>query len=206
MRNVLCFGDSNTWGYVPGTGERFDEKIRWTALTQVLLNNEFTLYEAGLSGRTINSNEQSRDFRNGAKLINLYLESCRPLELVIIMLGTNDLKAGLSHSIEDIYTAAKALCLQVLNFDYAPYAKPEIMLVAPVPFVDSVGIDKEFSQSIVKSKQLAPAFYQLAQELELSFLDAGRVIKSSPIDGIHWDEKGHRDFATHLAATLKQRK
>jgi len=206
MRNILCFGDSNTWGYVPGTGERYDEEVRWPALTQLLLNNEFTLYEAGLSGRTINSDDASRDFRNGAKQLNLYLESCRPLDLVIIMLGTNDLKASLTLSIEDIKEGANALCLQVLNFDYAPYDKPEILLVAPAPFVDSVNIDDEFSQSIAKSKQLAPAYYQLAQDLKLLFLDAGRVIKSSMIDGIHWDEKEHRDFSIHLAAMLKQRK
>ena len=206
MRNVLCFGDSNTWGYVPGTGERYDEEVRWPALTQLLLNNEFTLYEAGLSGRTINSDDASRDFRNGAKQLNLYLESCRPLDLVIIMLGTNDLKSSLTLSIEDIKERAKALCLQVLNFDYAPYDKPEILLVAPAPFVDSVNIDDDFSQSIVRSKQLAPAYFQLAQDLKLLFLDAGRVIKTSMIDGIHWDEKEHRDFAIHLAAMLKERK
>jgi lysophospholipase L1-like esterase len=93
MQHILCFGDSNTWGYIPGTGERYDKEIRWPALTQLLLNNEFTLYEAGLSGRTINSDDASRDFRNGSKLLNLYLESCRPLDLVIIMLGTNELSS-----------------------------------------------------------------------------------------------------------------
>ncbi|NQZ82397.1 MAG: SGNH/GDSL hydrolase family protein [Colwellia sp.] len=204
MRHILCFGDSNTWGYVPGTGERFDEETRWTALTQLLLNNEYTLYEAGLSGRTVNSDDPGRDFRNGASLLNLYLESCRPLDLVIIMLGTNDLKASLNNSIEDIKAAVKVLCQQTIDFDYSPYDKPEIMLIAPAPFVDSADIDDEFSQNITKSKQLAPAYYQLAQELNLLFLDAGRVIKSSTIDGIHWDAMGHRDFATHLAATLKQ--
>ena len=65
MRHILCFGDSNTWGYVPGTGERFDSETRWTALTQVMLNNEFKLYEAGLSGRTINKDDPTRKFRNG---------------------------------------------------------------------------------------------------------------------------------------------
>ena len=204
MRHILCFGDSNTWGYVPGTGERFDEETRWTALTQLLLNNEYTLYEAGLSGRTVNSDDPGRDFRNGASLLNLYLESCRPLDLVIIMLGTNDLKASLNNSIEDIKAAVKVLCQQTIDFDYSPYDKPEIMLIAPAPFVDSADIDDEFSQNITKSKQLAPAYYQLAQELNLLFLDAGRVIKASTIDGIHWDAMGHRDFATHLAATLKQ--
>jgi lysophospholipase L1-like esterase len=78
--------------------------------------------------------------------------------------------------------------------------------VAPAPFVDSVDIDDEFAQSIAKSKQLAPAYFQLAQDLKISFLDAARVIKSSMTDGVHWDEQEHRDFSIHLAAMLTQRK
>jgi len=187
---------------VPGTGGRFDSDTRWTTLTQSLLNDEFTLFEAGLSGRTINSDDPTREHRNGAKLLSLYLESYRPLDLVVIMLGTNDLKASLENSIEDIKADAKSLCQQALSFDYSPFKRPELMLMAPVPFVDSVEIDEEFSDAIEKSKRLGPAYYQIAQELNIRFLDAGRVIKASSIDGVHWDADGHSDFANHLAATL----
>jgi len=204
VRNILCFGDSNTWGYVPGTGERFDNETRWTALTSQMLNNEFTLYEAGLSGRTVNSDDPERAYRNGAKLLNLYLESCRPLDLVIIMLGTNDLKASLENSMETIKNHAKQLCQQVLDFDYSPYKAPQLMLVAPVPFAETAELDEEFVLTLAASRQIAPAYYRLAQELNVKFLDAGRVIKASQVDGIHWDADGHRDFAHHLAAILKQ--
>lgn len=205
MRHILCFGDSNTWGYVPGTGARYDDKTRWTKLTEQMLNNEFTLFEAGLSGRTINSEDPLREYRNGSQLLNLYLESTRPLDLVIIMLGTNDLKASLANTIDDIAANIKALCQQAINFDYSPYQRPKVMLVAPVPFVNSVALEQDFINEITRSKQLSPAYFHIAQALNIDFLDAGRVIKASNIDGIHWDADGHRDFANHLSALLKSK-
>ena len=202
MKTVLCFGDSNTWGYEPGSGLRYDESIRWTSLTPMLLNNEVSFYEAGLNGRTTNSDDAERDFRRGTELLELYLESCRPLSLVIISLGTNDLKQSLSLAIEQIQAGARALCQQALAFDYAPYNKPQVMLVAPSPLVDSPDLGEEFEQALVTSRKLAAVYYQLSQELGIHFLDAGRVVKASPIDGVHWDADAHRDFARHLSAVI----
>lgn len=204
MRNILCFGDSNTWGYIPGTGFRYDEGSRWTALTQALLGNEFHVHEAGLNGRTTMCDQPDRKFRNGATLLSLYLESCRPLDMVIIMLGTNDLKASFSQSIDNICQGAKVLCKQALEFDYAPYNTPQVMLIAPAPFTVSSTIDKEFSQTIADSRKIAPAYYELSKELNIHFLDAGRIVKPSNIDGIHWDRDGHHHFSQHLSAVLQQ--
>ncbi|OUS24833.1 hypothetical protein A9Q98_13130 [Thalassotalea sp. 42_200_T64] len=200
MRNILCFGDSNTWGYIPGSGYRYDEATRWTAMTQSLLGNEFSLYEAGLNGRTTMRDAPDRAFRNGAKLLKMYLESCRPLDMVIIMLGTNDLKASFGQSIDNIYEGAKWLCKQALEFDYAPYNSPQVMLVAPAPLVASAELGEEFSQTVATSRRIAPAYYALCKELNIHFLDAGRVVKPSIIDGVHWDSDGHHNFAQHLAA------
>lgn len=202
MKTVLCFGDSNTWGYEPGTGLRYDDSIRWTSMTQSLLNSEIKLIEAGLNGRTTNSEDETREFRRGTALLKLYLESCRPLSLVVISLGTNDLKASLSLSIEEIKSGARALCQQALDFDYAPYDKPAILLVAPAPLVNSPELDEEFENAIPTSRKLATAYYQLCQELDIQFLDAGRVVKTSPVDGVHWDADSHHDFARHLAAVI----
>lgn len=203
MLNILCFGDSNTWGYIPGSGCRYDESTRWTAITQLLLGDEFRLHEAGLSGRTIKCDDDSREFRNGAKLLSLYLESCRPLDMVIIMLGTNDLKASLNQSISNIREAAQSLCEQVLAFDYAPYDSPKVMLIAPAPLVASSNIDVEFENAIANSRRIAPAYYEVCKALNIDFFDAGRIVKSSIIDGVHWDIDGHYNFAQHLSSVLQ---
>jgi lysophospholipase L1-like esterase len=206
MLNILCFGDSNTWGYIPGTGYRYDEGSRWTAIAQSLVGSEFCLLEAGLNGRTTMYDEPGRAFRNGANTLNLYLESCRPLSMVIIMLGTNDLKASLSLTVDDIRDGAKTLCKQALEFDYAPYKPPQVMLVAPSPLVDTDKSDEEFSGMIGHSKRIASAYYSLSEELGIHFLNAGQIVKSSSIDGVHWDSNGHHDFAQHLAAMLQSNK
>ncbi|RZQ51357.1 arylesterase [Pseudoalteromonas phenolica] len=204
MKTVLCFGDSNTWGYEPGTGLRYDESTRWTSLTPMLLENEVSFYEAGLSGRTTNSCDSERDFRRGTELLKLYLESCRPLSLVIINLGTNDLKKSLQLSVEEIQSGARLLCKQALEFDYSPYDKPQVMLVAPAPLVNSPDLDEEFEQlELENSRKLATTYYQLCQELGIHFLNAGQVVKTSPLDGVHWDEAAHQDFARHLAEVVR---
>ncbi|WNC67041.1 SGNH/GDSL hydrolase family protein [Thalassotalea nanhaiensis] len=204
MQNILCFGDSNTWGYIPGSGFRYDEASRWTTIAQCLLGNEFCIYEAGLNGRTTTCDEPGRAFRNGSKTLNLYLESCRPLDMVIIMLGTNDLKASFAQTIDHIRHGAKALCKQALEFDYAPYHTPQIILVAPAPLVETAELDQEFADMIANSRRIAPAYYELSKELNINFIDAGRVVKPSIIDGVHWDQDGHSHFAQHLSAVIKQ--
>lgn len=205
MNTVLCFGDSNTWGYEPCTGLRYDESTRWTSLTPMLLGNDFSFYEAGLNGRTTNSCDTERDFRRGTELLKLYLESCRPLSLVIISLGTNDLKKSLQLSVEEIQSGARALCKQVLEFDYTPYDKPQVMLVAPAPLVNSPNLDEEFEQpELENSRKLATTYYQLCQELGIHFLNAGQIVKTSPLDGVHWDEAAHHDFARHLAEVVRK--
>ena len=202
MHNILCFGDSNTWGYMPNSGERFNEDTRWPALAQSMLGNEYKIHEAGLNGRTIQTDQTDKPFRNGSQYLGLYLESCRPLDLVIIMLGTNDLKNTFALSIDDIKAGASALCKQVLNFDYGSYKAPQVLLVAPAPLVESVELGDEFSGTLLNSKRLAPAYYQLCQDHKIHFLDAGRVVKVSSEDGVHWNREGHEHFAQHLAALL----
>lgn len=118
------------------------------------------------------------------------------------MLGTNDLKASFNLSVQDIHAGASSLCKQVLEFDYGSYKTPQILLVAPAPLVDSIELGDELFDSLANSKRIAPAYYQLSQDLNLHFLDAGRIVKTSNLDGVHWDREGHQHFAQHLSALL----
>ena len=105
MINILCFGDSNTWGYDPETQTRFSKKIRWTGVLQQLLGTNFNVIEEGLNGRTTNVNEKEehdlgyfRAYRSAMDLLSILIETNSPLDLIVVMLGTNDLKTNFNQS------------------------------------------------------------------------------------------------------------
>ena len=100
MTRILCYGDSNTWGYDPASGERFAADIRWTGvLRKVLASDRFEVIEEGLNGRTTVWDDPIEGQKNGRQYLIPCLESHRPLDLVVILLGTNDLKKRFSLSV-----------------------------------------------------------------------------------------------------------
>jgi lysophospholipase L1-like esterase len=92
MKNILCFGDSNTWGYSPTSTERYCVDKCWGNILGRTLGKDYHIIEEGLNGRTIASQLPERNDLSGKECIVMLLESHRPLGLVIIMLGTNDLQ------------------------------------------------------------------------------------------------------------------
>ena len=95
MKNILCFGDSNTWGYEPLVARRYPADVRWPGVLQNSLGSDYRVIEEGLNGRTTFINEDERPLRSGSDVLPIILESHRPLNLVVVMLGTNDLKLEL---------------------------------------------------------------------------------------------------------------
>jgi lysophospholipase L1-like esterase len=102
MTTILCYGDSNTWGYTPGTGKRYERHERWTGVLQQSLGNSAIVIEEGLNGRTTVLDDPTKPFRNGKDYLIPCLDSHAPLDLVILMLGTNDLKHRFGMSALDI--------------------------------------------------------------------------------------------------------
>ena len=92
MKHVLCYGDSNTWGFTPVTGKRYDEHTRWTGLLQDLLGDAWRVHEAGLNARTSIYDDPFKPYLNGRDMIRGILVSEKPLDVVVLSLGTNDLK------------------------------------------------------------------------------------------------------------------
>ena len=93
MKRILCFGDSNTWGWNPANKERFDENSRWTGILKNKLGENYDIIEEGLNGRTTVWDDPIEGYKNGKKHLPSCLESHRPLDIVVLMLGTNDLKS-----------------------------------------------------------------------------------------------------------------
>jgi len=204
MKNILCFGDSNTWGYTPITKKRYPFEIRWTGVLQSKLGCEYRIIEEGLNGRTTVHDDPNRNDRNGIKLLPALIESHSPLDLVIIMLGTNDLKASLQQSALSISLGVKQICETVINSDYFCQKTSKILLISPNFVEDVPEEDKdEFEHAKEMSREFSTHYLKVAQELNIHFFDAAKEVKTSPLDGIHWDAEQHIHFGECLAIKVK---
>ncbi|MCS5661655.1 MAG: SGNH/GDSL hydrolase family protein [Dehalococcoidia bacterium] len=206
MKNILCFGDSNTWGYEPLVARRYPTDVRWTGVLQKSLGSDYRVIEEGLNGRTTFISEDERPLRSGSDVLPILLESHRPLDLAIIMLGTNDLKLDFNLTVAEIAQGAKTLCELVMNSEYLEDHPPEILLISPTHIGHNIlPEDKEFFiQAREKSLQFAEHYEKAAAEAGVHFLDAAKVAKVSEVDGVHWDASQHKEFGELLSGLIQK--
>lgn len=204
MKNILCFGDSNTWGYDPSTQTRFSKDIRWTGVLQQLLGSKYNIIEEGLNGRTTNVNEKQdhglgyfRPFRSAMDLLSVLIETNSPLDLIIVMLGTNDLKTNFNQSSEMIAKNMRLVCESIINNDY--FQTKSIILVSPSHInEESPNLLDSFIGTTQASQSFSNSYRKISDDLNLYFVDASESVKTNKIDGLHWDSKQHSDFANSL--------
>lgn len=204
MKNILCFGDSNTWGYDPSTQTRFSKDIRWTGVLQQLLGSKYNIIEEGLNGRTTNVNEKQdhglgyfRPFRSAMDLLSVLIETNSPLDLIIVMLGTNDLKTNFNQSSEMIAKNMRLVCESIINNDY--FQSKSIILVSPSHInEESPNLLDSFIGTTQASQSFSNSYRKISNDLNLYFVDASESVKTNKIDGLHWDSKQHSDFANSL--------
>ncbi|MCE1253229.1 MAG: SGNH/GDSL hydrolase family protein [Anaerolineae bacterium] len=204
MKNILCYGDSNTWGAIPGDyHRRFEYEQRWTGVLQNQLGPQYRVIEEGLSGRTTVLEDSMEDGRNGKTWLLPCLRSHRPLDLVVLMLGTNDLKSRFNFSAFDVSKMA-GLLVNIIRQSACGIndQAPLVLLVAPPPLGPLGSYAAEFSGGTAKSLELAAQFQQRAVEQGCLFLDAGSVIKSSSGDGVHFDAPEHQKLGLAIAALI----
>ena len=130
--NVLCYGDSNTYGYTPLTGTRYEKDVRWTGVLQKMLGDEYCVIEEGCNGRTTIHDDPIEGWKNGYDYLKPCLNSHRPVDVVILMLGSNDLKKCFKLSAKEIAEGAEALVREIISFtSYKQEYVPAIILVSP---------------------------------------------------------------------------
>ena len=205
MKNILCFGDSNTWGYEPLVARRYPADARWTGVLQRSLGDGFRVIEEGLNGRTNVTNEEGRPIRSGLEVLPVLLESHRPLDLVVIMLGTNDLKHDFDLSAGQIADGARQVCRSVIDCEYLMDDPPRILLISPT-HVELVTVEEEdqFIGAVEKSCELAEHYQAVADDLGIHFLDASKIVVKTDLDGVHWDVDQHKAFGEALSGTIGQ--
>ena len=202
MKTILCYGDSNTWGYIPGTAARYPRDQRWPGVLQKLLGSDVQVIEEGLNARTTVLDDPIRGgaVKNGLTYLRPCLESHAPLDLVVLMLGTNDLKHRFGFSACDIAANVAALVGVIQQTGFGIDGKsPAVLMIAP-PHLGKLSVLAElFAGGMEKSRELAPHYRAFAQQLGCHFLDAGEIVESSPIDGVHWPADEHIRFGTAVA-------
>ena len=208
MKSILCFGDSNTWGCIPLAGQgpagRFPPDTRWPGVLRRELGDGYWVVEAGLSGRTTVWDDPLELHRNGRKLLLPTLMTHQPLDVVIIMLGTNDLKHRINASAGEIAAGAGILADIVTGSGCGPDGQaPQTLLVCPPPIAEVDQFDDEFEGGAEKSRQLAGHFAAIADQRSCAFVDAGALISSSDVDGIHLDEPQHAALGAAIAERVR---
>ena len=204
-KRVLCYGDSNTWGHDPSSGERFPDSVRWTGVLQEELGEVCTVIEEGLPGRTTVFDDPVEGIhKNGRPYLLPCLESQRPLDLVIIMLGTNDLKARFSAQAEDVAKGAGVLACIARGSAAGPDGgAPEVLLIAPARIKGMSDYAEMFTGGEEKSQRFARHYQLIAEQNGCYFLDAASVIEPSPIDGVHFEESEHLQLGTVVAERVR---
>ncbi len=204
MKLILCYGDSNTWGYDPVSQARFDRDTRWPGALRTALGPEYEIIEEGLGGRTTVWDDPIEGYKNGRTYLIPCLASHAPLDLVVILLGTNDLKKRFSLSAFDIAEGARVLVGDAQHSGAGVMGQaPQVLLLAPPPTTTLSFFAEMFEGAGDKSLKLGAHFARVAQESRCAFLDTGTVIVSSPLDGIHFEASEHRKLGKAVAERVK---
>ena len=201
MKTILCFGDSNTHGLNPdwihtGVITRHPYNVRWPGKLAELLGPDFRVIEEGLNGRTTVFDDSVSVGRNGLPYFLPCLESHSPLDLVIIMLGTNDTKPIIAATPFDITAGMARLAKAALDpYTYTTEKPPKVLIAAPAPLGEASVHSPEEAAAREKSKALAPLYRDLAKNLGCGFIDAGAVASAAEGEGVHLDARAHAALA-----------
>ena len=204
MRTILCYGDSNTWGYDPATGERFGPDGRWPGVLARELGEGYRVIEEGLNGRTTVWDDPIDAHRNGREYLVPCLESHAPLDLVVIALGVNDLKARLALSASDIADGAGALVETVQRSATGPDGgAPAVLLLAPPPVGDLGDSSEMFEGAREKSRGFPKQYARVADKYGCGLLDLAGVVSPSAIDGVHFEAEEHEKIGREVGKRVK---
>ena len=214
MKTILCFGDSNTWGYDPTATAaapfpiRHAHDVRWTGVLARELGGGWRVIEEGQNGRTTVHDDPLNVARNGKEFLPACLESHKPIDLVVMMLGTNDLKNTFGVSPGEIATGASVLAKMILQSDAGVNGKPPQLLLVCPPAIGDMSRAPEIAEKIddaqSRSTALPGRYEAVAAQLGCAYLNSQEVVIPSPIDGIHLESGEHTKLGKAIAAAVNK--
>ena len=208
-KRILCFGDSNTWGAIPGDSQRYPDDVRWTGILQHELGDDYQVIEEGYNGRTTVFDDPVEGRLSGIAYFGPCLDTQSPLDLVILMLGTNDLKVRFGVDAGSIAFGLNRY-LNVLSITpMAGEKKPQMLIVSPIRISPKYKENALFhdmfrEDAYERSCAFAKEFKAFADTAGLPFLDAALYGKAADADGIHMDADSHAKLGRALAQKVKE--
>jgi len=206
-RRILCFGDSHTWGYIPGTDhERFSENVRFPKVLQKLLGENFEIIEEGLNSRTLVNEDirPGKEGRNGSQYLIPCLDSHDPLDLVILMLGTNELKHKFQNSSEGIGNFLERNFVKIILDRKSQFQNtyPQVLIISlPIINEKTDYASKRYIGGTEKLRKLKEIYLGIAKINKCHFVDANKL--SVGEDGVHLTKESHIELANKLYEKIK---
>ena len=202
MKKILCFGDSNTYGYIPNNGARYDKNTRWTGVLSLLSHGKFEIIEDGCNNRTAFAANPAGKIFTGYEILPELLTD--DFDAVVLAIGINDTQFLFDTVIEDFTTGIENL----INIVQAKCPQAKIILVAPSILTDDV-LNGNFAclfdrTSIEKSRQLPLLYQKIAEKQNIEFLDLNSVAKTSSLDGLHYAPEQHLKIAQAIFTILSE--
>lgn len=193
MEKILCFGDSNTYGYNPHTGNRYNKNTRWTGVLQKLAGSNYEIIEAGGNNRTAFSDNPNGIQFTGYILLPQYLKE--NYETIILAIGINDLQKFYNPSIEEFEKGIRYIVS--ITVEQAP--KSKLIILSPSHIEENI-LNSNFKflfdkTSIEKSKKITAIYKKIAREYNCKLLDLNKIVKTSKIDGLHYEAEEHKKIA-----------
>jgi lysophospholipase L1-like esterase len=209
VRTIVCFGDSNTYGAMPTLARmgrhRYAPERRWPGVMRRRLGTAWQVVEEGHPSRTILRDDPIEGaHKNGLRALPICLESHMPLDVLIVMLGTNDLKHRFAATPGDVAESVEVLVRVALASEAGPAGSaPAVVLVSPPVLHEIDWYADMFLGGAAKSLQLSPLFAAVAKRTGVAFLDGGAIVEPSAVDGIHLESDGHRALGLALAKLVE---
>jgi len=190
-KQILCYGDSNTWGYIPESGSRYPLNKRWPGVLRQHLGNDYFVIEYGINGRSAYDLMPPGDERNGEEQLKNYLSQYPTPAITSIMLGTNDLLNHKSLSVRKIAEKLIQLAGYIQQKNKALQSSGVVVLISPPPIYPQIEPAYYYENEIKKSQELSSHILELAIQSDIPFINAADVVMGSQEDGIHLNGESH---------------
>lgn len=208
MKTILCYGDSLTWGYDADTGSRFSYDKRWTGVLQGLLGKQYRVIEEGLNGRTTVYNDEFTPFAKygvGSDTLPMVLDTHRPIDLVIIILGTNDFQLHRNSSPALSARGVTSCIKHVLNSMAGPeMTRPKVLVISPPTLRPAAGFMRCAFSSEPYDAHVVDGYFKLCADTFATEFLAGSCVEACDTDGIHLDVAANQKLAKCVAAKARQ--